>query len=480
MKITTAKTESENPLGYERISTLIRRFAIPSIVAMLVSSLYNIVDQIFIGHGVGYLGNAATNVSFPLTSICLALALLTGVGGAAKYAIELGKHDRQEAALCVGGALWMTAVLGLGYCVLIELFLPQLLTVFGATPSVLPYSIQYVRITALGMPLLFFTNVMSNFIRADGTPRFSMACNIVGAVLNTILDPIFIFALDMGVRGAAIATVIAQSVSFILAASYLFRMRQVTLTRAVLVPRVRKCVEIASYGLSSSLNQVAICLLQITMNNSLTYYGAMSIYGEDIPLSAAGVVMKVNALFNCAFVGLHQGCQPIIGYNYGAKQYDRAKEVYRQAVIWSLFVSIPGFILFECFPEAVIRLFGSDEPLYLAFAVKYMRGFLFMIVLNGIQLLSANFFSAIGKPKKGVVLSLSRQFFFLIPLILILPRFFGVEGLIFSGPVSDVIAFLLGIAFIRKEFRRMGQPAAKPGQDGTAPARSEDRRYNER
>lgn len=344
-------TENKNPLGYEKTSVLLRRFAVPSIVSMLISSLYNLVDQIFIGQKVGLLGNAATNVAYPLTTICLAISLLIGIGAASRFSLALGAGNKKEAELCVGNAFWMSVVSGILYCILIELFLNGLLRAFGATDSVFPYAASYVRITGLGMPFLVFTNVMSNLIRADGSPKYSMNCMVIGAVANTILDPIFMFGFDMGVEGAAWATVISQVLSCIFAFMYLKRFKQVTLGKEFFHPQPKKCFKMASYGASNSLNQVAITLVQIVMNNSLTYYGALSIYGKDIPLSAVGIIMKVNSIFISVFVGLSQGIQPIVGYNYGAGQYKRVKETYALAVKCSFAVSTVGFIMFQFFAK---------------------------------------------------------------------------------------------------------------------------------
>lgn len=458
----------ENPLGYEKISTLLGRFGIPSIVAMLVSSLYNIVDQIFIGQGVGYLGNAATNVAFPFSTVCLAIALLIGVGSASKFSLELGRGNKERAANCVGNAVWMIVVLGVVYLALSLTFMTPLLKAFGATTNILPYALDYMRIIAVGMPFLIFTNAVCNLIRADGSPKYSMACMLVGAVINTILDPIFIFALDMGVKGAAYATVISQFVSFVMAFFYMWRFKQIRLTYKNFELRVGECIDQASLGLSNSLNQLAITLVQIVMNNSLSYYGAKSIYGEDIPLSACGIVMKVNAILIAFFVGLSQGSQPIIGFNYGARKYNRVKQVYKLAVSWSFVVSAIGFIAFQFFPKPIISLFGSGNDLYFEFAVKFMRTYLFMVLINGVQILSSNFFAAIGKPLKGVVLSMSRQVFFLIPLLLILPLIWGIEGLLFAAPVADTAAFLISIFMIFKEFKRMKslEMAENNGKDG--------------
>lgn len=446
-----------NPLGYEKISKLLRGFAIPSIIAMLVSSLYNIVDQIFIGQGVGYLGNAATNVAYPLTTICLAIALLIGVGSASRFSLYLGAGEKEKASHVVGTAFCMMVILGIIYAIVIEIFLIPLLTAFGATKDVMPYAISYTRITAVGMPLLIVINAMSSLIRADGSPKYSMMCMLIGAIVNTILDPILIFSFDMGVAGAAIATVIGQIFSFIMAIYYIKRFQSVELHKShfQLVPK--ECLKIASLGMSNSLNQVAITFVQIVLNNSLTYYGDMSAFGKEIPLAACGIVMKTNAILFAVIIGISQGTQPIVGFNYGAKKYDRVKQAYKLAIMWNLIVSCIGFILFQFFPKSIISIFGTGEPLYFEFAVKFMRIFLFMVIINGVQLISSNFFAAIGKPVKGLILSMTRQVIFLIPLILILPLFMGIDGIMYAGPCADTIAFITTFIMISIEMKNINK-----------------------
>ena len=446
---------SENPLGSEKIATILRSYAIPSITATLVSSLYNIVDQVFIGQGVGYLGNAATNVSYPLSTICLAIALLLGIGSASRFSIFLGKGDPDKAARLVGnGVVWM-AMAGLLYLLLGELFLSPLLRLFGATAEAMPLAREYAGIVLIGMPFLILTNGISNLIRADGSPRYSMLCMVAGAVVNTILDPIFIFCLHWGVAGAALATILGQILSFGLALRYLWRFRTVRLSRDCFRLDLRDNLRTFYMGISNSVNQLAITLVQIVLNNSLTFYGAQSIYGEDIPLAACGIVMKTNAILLSIIVGISQGVQPIIGFNYGAGKYDRVQQAYRLAVCWNLVVSAVGFCLFQFFPGPILALFGSGEPLYFEFATRFMRIFLFMVLVNGVQLLSSNFFTAIGKALKGLLLSLTRQVFFLIPLILILPLRLGIWGVLLAAPIADGIAFLLSVFLVKREFRSL-------------------------
>lgn len=446
---------TENPLGYERIPALLRSFAIPSIIAMLVSSLYNIVDQVFIGQGVGYLGNAATNVSYPLSTICLAIALLIGIGSASRFSLYLGAGEKEKAARVIGNGIMMMIVFGVLYAVLVEIFMRPLLTAFGATAEIMPYAQTYSRIIALGMPFLIITNGMSNFARADGSPRYSMVCMLIGAVINTILDPIFIFIFHWGVAGAAWATIIGQFFSFLFAILYIRKFKQIRLRRTDIYLDLKESIQTASLGMSNSLNQVAITFVQIVLNNSLTYYGASSVYGQEIPLAACGIVMKTNAILLAVIIGLSQGSQPIIGFNYGARQYDRVRKTYKLAITCNLVVSAVGFVLFQFFPRQIISLFGSGEEAYFEFSIHFMRTFLFMVLVNGVQLLSSNFFSAIGKPVKGLLLSMTRQVIFLIPLVLVLPFIWGLDGILYAGPIADGAAFLVTVMMITREMKKM-------------------------
>lgn len=450
---------NENPLGYEKISKLLRSFAVPSITATLVSSLYNIVDQVFIGQGVGYLGNAATNVSYPLSTICLAISLLIGIGSASRFSICLGRGDTDQAAKIAGNGVTLMVLAGILYLVLGEVLLTPMLRIFGATTEVLPYAQSYASIILIGMPFLILTNGISNLIRADGSPKYSMICMVAGAVVNTILDPIFIFVFQWGMFGAALATILGQILSFLLAIRYLWAFRTITLEKECFRPDWRDGLHTLSMGISSSVNQIAITIVQVVLNNSLTYYGAMSVYGEDIPLAACGIVMKTNAILLSIIVGISQGVQPIIGFNYGARKYDRVKQAYLLAIRWNFVISAVGFLLFQLFPRPIISIFGSGEELYFDFAVLFMRTFLFMVIVNGVQVLSSSFFTAIGKALKGLLLSLTRQVFFLIPLILILPLWLGIFGVLLAGPIADFIAFVVSVLLVKKEFSILKEQA---------------------
>lgn len=445
---------NDNPLGYEKISKLLRSFAIPSITAALVGSLYNIVDQIFIGQGVGYLGNAATNVSYPFSTICLAISLLIGIGSASRFSLYLGNKEPKAAARAAGNGISLMVIFGLIYLITGESLLPLLLKLFGATDDVFPLAQQYAGVTLVGMPFLIVTNGVSNLIRADGSPRYSMVCMLTGAIANTILDPIFIFVFHWGIFGAALATVLGQILSFLVAVRYLWHFKTVCFEKSCFRPDVKESLKTCSMGISSSVNQLAITLVQIILYNSLTYYGGQTVYGSDIPLAACGIVMKTNAIILSIVVGISQGAQPIIGFNYGARQYSRVREAYLLAIKWNLIVSAAGFCVLQCFPGQIISLFGDGDELYFEFAVLFMRIFLFMVIVNGVQLLSSSFFTAIGKAMRGAVLALTRQVFFLIPLILLFPLRFGLMGVLFAGPIADFAAFLLSVALVGRELKR--------------------------
>ena len=451
--------QKENPLGVQGIPRLLASFAIPSIIAMVVSSLYNVVDQIFIGQGVGYLGNAATNVAFPLSTICMAITLTISIGTASRFSLSLGRKETEAAARTVGSGLCLMAVFGISYALLVELFLEPLLWAFGATENIFPYAVEYTRITALGMPLIVLTNGISNSARADGSPLYSMVVMVIGAIINTILDPLFIFVLHWGVAGAAWATIIGQAISCLYALRYVRRFRRIRLEKRHFVLSLKELSATAVMGMSAGLTQVAITFVQIVMNRSLVYYGARSVYGADIPLAASGIVMKVNAIVLSVIIGINQGMQPIVGFNYGAKKYGRVRAVYCLAVGCELVITVLGWLVFQFCPRQVLSLFGSgeNEVLYFEFAVLFMRTFLLLLPLAGIQMISSNFFSAIGKPVRGALLSLTRQVFFLIPLILVLPRFWGIRGIMYSAPCADAASFVTVMFFIGHELRWMAK-----------------------
>lgn len=448
---------SENPLGSEPVSSLLRRFAIPSVIAMLVSALYNMVDQLFIGHSIGVLGNAATNVAFPLSMVCTSIGLLCGIGGAANFNLCMGRREPEHAKSYVGSAISMLAILGVILCVAVQLFLRPMMLLFGATPDVIDYACTYTRITSIGFPFLIVTIGGSNLIRADGSPKFSMLCNLVGAIVNTILDPLFIFVFHMGMAGAALATITGQILSFALVVFYLRGFKTLPLSLSDLKPNMACWARIAALGATPAFNQVAMMVVQIVMNNTLTHYGSNSVYGSDIPLACAGIISKVNMLFFSFVIGISQGLQPIVSFNFGAQKYDRVKDAYKKAVFAATAISIVAFLCFQFFPRQIIGIFGSGSEEHLHFAERYFRIFLFFTFLNGIQPVSSNFFTSIGAPKKGIFLSLTRQIIFLLPLLLIFPYLFGIDGVMYTAPIADLAAASVSIVMVVREFKIMAE-----------------------
>ncbi len=441
--------EIENtPLG-----RLILKYSLPAILSGLVGAFYNIVDQIFIGQKIGMIGNSATNVTFPLVTITTAAALLFGIGGTANFSLSLGRKEVEHAKQYVGTILLSIPIIGILISIITLLFTEQMLWVFGATPENISLALTYTRIVALGFPLTMSVVGGTHLIRADGSPKYSMMCSIFGALLNCIFNYIFMFVLDLGIAGAAWATVLGQAVSFFLVGIYFLRFKSFPIKLAMLKPNFTTIKQTMSLGIAPAVNQLSITITQIVMNNSLTHYGSLSSYGSDIPLACAGIITKVNMIYIMIMVGIGQGTQPIIGYNYGAKNYDKVRECYVKCVSYGSIFSILAFICFQFFPHPIISLFGTGSPEYYSFATQYFKVFMFMTFLNGIQPITGNFFTAIGKPIKGAIVAFTRQLLFLTPLIIILPLFFGIEGILYAGPVADTLAFLLAIIFVVLEFR---------------------------
>lgn len=448
-------SQEQNPLGTAPVGGLIGKFAIPAIISMLVSALYNIVDQIFIGQGVGMLGNAATNVAFPVTTIATALALLLGIGGASNYNLEMGAGREKKASSIAGTALSTLVITGVILAVAVLLFLRPLLSLFGATTDVMPYAVDYLGITAVGLPFYALSIGGNHIVRADRSPTYSMTCVLTGAIINTILDPLFIFGFGWGIKGAAWATVIGQVVSGILVVIYFGKFRKMYLEMSMLKPSSECLKAIISLGMASCINQIAMAIVQIVLNNILRYYGGLSVYGSDIPIACVGVISKVNQVFMAICIGISQGCQPIWGFNYGAKKYDRVRLAYRYSVIACTAIATVFFLCFQLFPHQIVSIFGTGSDLYFQFAERYLKIFMFMTFANGIQPMSSGFFTSIGKAKLGIVMSLTRQVLFLMSLIVVFSLIMGIDGVMYAGPIADAAAFVLAILFARRELVAM-------------------------
>ena len=421
----------------------------------MVASLYNIVDQIFIGRGIGINGNAATNVAFPLTTICVSISLFLGLGGASIYSISLGQGNKKKAADMIGNTIVLSIAFSLIFSIVVRVFVKKFMIMFGATQEVLQYSIDYTSITSIGFIPFVFSTVMSHIIRADGSPKYSMFSVLIGAAVNIILDPIFIFKFNMGISGAALATIIGQFISFFITLRYVFKFKNITFNRYSFNLYSENVLKIFSLGASGGINQFSMMIVQITMNNVLSYYGALSIYGGNIPLAVSGIIAKINMLIMAFIIGSGQGSQPIIGFNYGAKNYDRVIETYKLTVSITTIVALISFLIFQIFPRQVVSIFGDGSELYFQFAERYMRVYMALMIVNGIQPVSGTFFTSIGKAFKGAFIAMTRQLLFLLPLIIILPRIFGIDGIMYAGPIADGIALIVTIIFVSLELKKI-------------------------
>ena len=435
-------------LAEEPIGKLMMKFAVPCILSLLVSSLYNIVDQIFIGRGVGYLGNGATNVVFPITVIALAIALMIGDGCAAYLSLCQGKKDAEGASKSVGNAVVLMIICSVVLLVIFMIGREQILTMFGATENNISYAREYFDVILIGIPFFIFTNGMNSIIRADGSPQFAMLSTLAGCIINVILDPIAIFVLHWGVAGAALATIAGQIVSAILALYYIFHAKSFRLNKASMCLKAVYLNRILPLGISSFLTQLSIVVIMGVMNTTLVKYGALSDYGADIPMTVMGIVMKIFQIVIAIVVGIAAGSQPIVGFNYGAGLYTRVKKIYKTMIAAEIMVGAIATVIFECFPVQIISLFGSEEGLYNQFAKMSFRIFLSTLILCCVVKATSIFLQSLGKPVMSMSLSLLRDFVLSVPLVLWLPTVFGVTGPLYSGPVADTISCIAAIVMI--------------------------------
>lgn len=451
--------EKTNPLETEPIPKLILRYSVPTALTLMVNYLYNIVDQIFIGQGVGIPGMAATNIAFPLTILVTAIALLLGDGCAANISLCLGQRKQETADATVSHALTLILASGLTAALVCGIFAPKIVVLFGITETAYAESLAYMRAIAWGIPFQLLCPAFTAIIRADGSPQYMMKCMMTGAVINLILDPIFIFPLQMGVVGAGIATVIGQIVAGCLCLRYLPHLKTVHIRREYLRPTWPLTRRILSLGFPSLLTQVLSALVQIVINNLLRTYGALTVYGSDIALSVYGMMMKVYQISHSMFVGVSSAIQPINGYNFGAKHYGRVRQTYRIASEIALVISALWFVIFMFLPRQIAVLFVSDNPVYLDCAQHCFRLYMMAFFLYGLHMTTASFFQGIGKPSRSLLIPLARQGCFLIPLALLLSRRWGMDGALLAAPIADALVFLLCLFLARSEFggwRRLG------------------------
>ena len=458
--------KKEFDLGRDKINKLLISFAIPCVISMLINSVYNIVDQIFIGKGVGTLGNAATNVIFPLVILANAIAGLIGNGAAANLSLKLGEKKESEARASIGSSITLTFIISILFAVLAYIFLPKLVYMFGCTENVYNYALSYGKIILVGAPFMIIYSVLSSIIRADGNPRYSMIMLVVGAIINIILDPVFIFGFNMGVFGGGLATVIGQVISFVIALCYLPKIKSVKLEKEDF--KINKSIlRTLSLGLSSFITQATILVLFVFMNNMMTKFGAMSKYGADIPLSVYGVISKINSLYISFVLGVSIGAQPIIGFNYGAGNLDRVKETLRKVLTINFVVGIIFNLIFILFPEKIAGIFISSEDasytLFMEFAKLMCHSFLLVCALNAMEMTTSIVVQSLGNVVKATAVSFIRQIILFIPLALLLSMAFnlGLNGILYAGCLADSITFVIaGIIFIG-EYKKLGTYSKK-------------------
>lgn len=452
----------ENPLGTENLGKLILKYSIPGIISQLINSTHNIVDQIFIGWGINDLGIAATNIVFPFTTITTAFSALIGMGAAAKFSILLGKNRNSEAADYLGSAVVMTLIAGIITAIAGLLFLEPILYFFGATDLIMPYAFPYAKVICIGIPFGIFSAGMSYFIRADGSPAYASGMLVAGAVANIILDPIFLFIFGMDIKGVALATILGQILSALFAVIYITRkLRTIELKDATFKAGPDKIKTVFSLGLATFTQHVLATAAQIVQMNALRYYGSLSIYGSEAAIGAAGAVGKLTIVFMSGIIGIAIGCQPIVGYNLGNKKYARVKGTYLRALLYGSIIAVCSFLIMQIFPDQMLSIFGSEDPMFSEFGHRYIRIFLFCMFINALQPVTSIFCTAIGKAKSGFWMALIRQGILLIPMLIVLPRFMGIDGILFSGMLSDGLAAVVVIFIGRRQVRMLTEKERK-------------------
>ena len=437
-----------NPLGTERIGKLMVRFAVPSIIALVLNSLYNMVDQVFIGNGVGYLGNAATNVILPIMTVVLAVGLMIGDGCAAFMGLNMGMGETDKAAHGVGNAIILTIGFGVIFTVLCEILLEPLCWLFGATEQSIGYCLEYGRPIILGFTFLAIDMAFTPIIRADGRANVSLIGMVIGCVTNVILDPIFIFVFKWGVAGAAWATIAGQFLNAIYFIVCMTKRKTIRLEKKQFALKGKICGKMCALGLSSFITQFALVIVIAVVNNTLKTTGGASIYGEDIPVSAMGVVQKVSQILTSIVLGLATGILPAVSYNYGNKQYDRVKKFYQYAMIAGIAIAVAAWFILETFPEQIVSIFGRQNELYMEFASLCMKRYLLVIFGLGISTITSIFFQSIDKPIRSMLLSLLRQIIILVPAVLILGAVGTVTDVLWAGPISDTISCVISLLTI--------------------------------
>jgi len=445
----------------EPIHKLLPRFAIPCVISLIISCLYNIVDQIFVGNGIGYLGNAATGIIFPITVIGWGASLLFGDGAAAALSLSQGRGDTKSTGKVIANSILFSFLSGVLIILVCYLCGDSILYALGATDATIGLTRDYGNIIFIMIPLALVQNMLAAIIRADGSPRYAMITMAVGAILNIIFDPITIFVWGWGIKGAAYATIFGQFISFILCALYLRRSKTFRIRLSDFKPNWRAIKSVIPLGGSSFLTQISIVIVTVVNNKLLVSYGAMSEYGADIPLAAFVVIMKLFQIVLNIAIGIAAGAQPIIGFNYGAGRYDRVKQAFKYVMLWTFITSAVATVLFQGIPNVFIQLFGADGELYTTFAISCLRIYLSLIILTCIQKACAIFLQSIGKAAAAIPLSIIRDIVFLIAFSLIIPAYIGVTGIFWAAPAADILAIAITAVVLLRVWKQLDSVKTK-------------------
>lgn len=446
-------TLEEQQLLTGNIRKIVWKYGIPCALITLINTLYNIVDQIFIGNKIGELGNAATNVIFPLTTIGLAFGLLIGSGCAANFSILLGQGERRKAARCVANSIMLLFIEGIVFTALSLALLPEIIMWFGGTDLVYDYAMDYGRIICYGLPCYMISIGFSNMLRADGRPKLATISTVIGCVLNCILDPLFIFGFEWGMKGAALATIIGQIASLIFSTVMIFRLKSVRLTRDDFRLSGNLCGRIAMGGMTEFALNMCVTILFVVNNNLLTKYGALSVYGAEIPLATYGIMMKLSHIVSALSTGMGQGAQPMIGYCYGHGEYERIRKTIRFSIMQGLVIGIVVWAICMVFAEQILLLFGTGNELYVEFGTRIIRTYLGLVFLNSIQITASNVLMSLGKAYKGAILTISRNLILCTLSGLVLCPMIGVTGVMYEGLIADGGSAILAIALLLLEVR---------------------------
>ncbi len=449
-------------LGEEKISKILLKFAIPCILSLLISSLYNIVDQIFIGNSsLGYLGNAATSVVFPITIISVAFAWCFGDGCAAFISLCQGRKDTKNVHKAVGNSIIFSIICSIIFVIICFTFMDKILYLFGASDASIGLARDYFQIILAFIPVYMLANTMNPIMRADGSPKMAMASTATGAITNIILDPIFIFVFKMGIKGAAWATIIGQVLSCIISIIYFLNTKSFKLKMNSFKVSLSIISNVIKLGISTFITQMSIVIISVVCNIMLFKYGNLSKYGADIPIAVIGIAMKVFTIVINIVVGIILGAQPILGYNYGAKKYHRVKETFKLAITYTVIVGIVATLIFELCPNVIINLFGSQSEEYMEFATLTFRIFLMLIIFTcSIKVISI-FFQAIGKPTSSAIVSLSRDIIFFVPLVIILPNYMQIKGVLWAAPIADTLGIIVSTILVMITFKKLDEESLK-------------------